>query len=217
MFDLSLEVGRGETLALLGRNGAGKTTTIMGILGLLPGASGSVQVDGAEVGRWAAYRRAQAGLAYVPSGARCFPNLTVLENLEVAARRPRAGADGQWTRERVYEVFPKLDQLKGNLAAGLSGGERQMLAVGRALMSNPSAILMDEPTEGLAPVVVQAIARLVRDLKQTGIAILLAEQNHQMALKVADRAAFMEKGKVVETVPAAEAAGSEVLNRILGV
>jgi branched-chain amino acid transport system ATP-binding protein len=151
----------------------------------------------------------------VPSGARCFPNLTVLENLELASHRSRSG-DG-WNRARVFEIFPKLDQLKGNLAGGLSGGERQMLAVGRALMSNPVVILMDEPTEGLAPVVVQAIGHLILDLKKTGIGILLAEQNHRMALRVADRAAFMEKGRIVEEMPAAEAAGSKVLNRILGV
>jgi len=202
-------------LALLGRNGAGKTTTITGILGLLQGADGSVLINDTEVGRWPAYRRAQAGLAYVPSGARCFASLSVLENLELARHRSRTG-DG-WSLERVYEVFPKLDQLKRNLAGGLSGGERQMLAVGRALMSNPLVILMDEPTEGLAPVVVQSIARLVVELKKTGISILLAEQNHQMALKVADRAAFMEKGRVVEQMTAAEAHGSKVLNRILGI
>ena len=205
----------GETVALLGRNGAGKTTTLMGILGLLPGASGSVKLAAAELGRLAAYRRAQAGLAYVPSGARCFPNLTVVENLEVAARKG-AGAKA-WNRQAVFETFPKLELLKANLAGGLSGGERQMLAVGRALMSNPRVILMDEPTEGLAPVIVQAIARLVIELKRTGVSILLAEQNHKMALKVADRAAFMEKGRLVEQMPASDAATSKVLHRILGV
>jgi branched-chain amino acid transport system ATP-binding protein len=174
-----------------------------------------VQVNGREIGRWPAYRRAQAGLAYVPSGARCFPNLTVLENLELAERGTKTA--GAWNRARVYEVFPKLEQLKDNMASGLSGGERQMLAVGRALMSNPLVLLMDEPTEGLAPVIVQSIARLIVDLKRSGIGILLAEQNHRMALKVADRAAFMEKGRIVEEMTAAEAAGSKVLERILGV
>jgi branched-chain amino acid transport system ATP-binding protein len=202
-------------LALLGRNGAGKTTTITGVLGLLPGATGSVQVNDREIGRRPAYQRAQAGLAYVPSGARCFPNLTVLENLELAARPTRTA--GGWNRDRVYEIFPKLNQLKDNMASGLSGGERQMLAVGRALMSNPVVLLMDEPTEGLAPVIVQSIARLIVELKQSGIGILLAEQNHRMALKVADRAAFMEKGRIVEEMAADRAAGSEVLGRILGV
>ena len=120
-------------------------------------------------------------------------------------------------KERAYELFPKLRELQSNMAAGLSGGERQMLAVARALVSNPRIVLMDEPTEGLAPVIVQAIARLVLELKQSGIAVLLAEQNHKMALKVADRAAFVEKGQIVEVMPAAEAAESETLHRILGV
>jgi branched-chain amino acid transport system ATP-binding protein len=188
----------------------------MGIIGLLPGAAGSVSVTGRDLSRLPAYKRSQAGIAYVPSGARCFPNLTVLENLELAAHPGRANGVA-WNRAKVYEIFPKLDQLSANLAAGLSGGERQMLAVGRALMSNPAVILMDEPTEGLAPVVVQSIGRLIVELKKTGVGILLAEQNHQMALKVADRAAFMEKGRIVDQMSATEAAGSKVLQRILGI
>jgi branched-chain amino acid transport system ATP-binding protein len=216
IFDLDLTVGEREVVALLGRNGAGKTTTILGIMGLVPAASGRVAVAGRDVSRWPAYRRARAGLAYVPSGARCFPNLTVAENLDLAAHR--RGRDGRaWTKDRVYEVFPKLEELRVNMAGGLSGGERQMLAVGRALMSNPAVILMDEPTEGLAPVIVQAIGRLVGQLRETGVGILLAEQNHQMALRVADRAAFLEKGRIVEEMPAAKARESSVLARILGV
>lgn len=217
VFGLTLSVSDSEIVALLGRNGAGKTTTILGMMGLIAGTSGRIAVDGRDVSRWPAYRRARAGMAYVPSGARCFPNLTVVENLELAAR-PRPSLNGKnWTREQVYEIFPKLSELKANLAGGLSGGERQMLAVGRALMSNPSVILMDEPTEGLAPVVVQSISRLVRDLKSTGVGILLAEQNHKMALAVANRAAFLEKGRIVDEMAAGEAAKSEVLHRILGV
>jgi branched-chain amino acid transport system ATP-binding protein len=203
-------------VALLGRNGAGKTTTLMGILGLLPGARGRVLIGGRELGGAPAHRRARAGMAYVPSGARCFPNLTVIENLDVAANSKRGEGAG-WNKEKIYLTFPKLGELKDNMAGGLSGGERQMLAVGRALMSNPAVILMDEPTEGLAPVVVQAIGRLILELKKTGVAIVLAEQNHHMALKVADRAVFMEKGRIVDQMPAAEAAGSKVLQRILGI
>jgi branched-chain amino acid transport system ATP-binding protein len=216
IFDLDLAVREREVVALLGRNGAGKTTTIHGIMGLVPAASGSVTVGGTNVSRWPAYRRARAGIAYVPAGARCFPNLSVAENLDLVARR-RRGDGRAWTKERVYEVFPKLDELKANMAAGLSGGERQMLAVGRALMSNPAVVLMDEPTEGLAPVIVIAIGKLVADLRETGVGILLAEQNHQMALRVADRAAFLEKGRIVEEMPAAKAKESAVLERILGV
>ena len=188
IFDLDLEVKAGEVLALLGRNGAGKTTTILGIVGLLSGASGGVRVADRDVSRWPAYRRAKAGIAYVPSGARCFSNLTVGENLEIAAR---GNGTGGWSKPGIFELFPKLQALQANMAGGLSGGERQMLAVGRALMSNPKVILFDEPTEGLAPVVVQGLGDLMRKLKSTGVAVLLAEQNHQMALRAADRAAFM--------------------------
>jgi branched-chain amino acid transport system ATP-binding protein len=213
VFDLDLRVMEGDVLALLGRNGAGKTTTLTGIVGLLPGARGHVAVGGRQVSGWPAYRRCRAGIAYVPSGARCFPNLTVLENLMIAAF-----SDGRanWDEDRVFELFPPLQELRSNLAAGLSGGERQMLAVGRALMGNPRVMLLDEPTEGLAPVIVQSIGRLLGRLKETGVAILLAEQNHQMALRAADRAAFIEKGRIVEEMPAKDARGSEVLNRILG-
>ena len=214
VFDLDLHIEPGRLVALLGRNGAGKTTTLKGIVGLLPGATGGIVVGDQDVSRWPAYRRAKAGIAYVPSGARCFPNLTVAENLEIAAHRNGRSA---WSKERVYEMFPKLEQLRANMAGGLSGGERQMLAVGRALMGNPQCLLLDEPTEGLAPVVVQSLTHLLRDLKGTGVAILLAEQNHQMALRVADRVAFMEKGKIAAELDAAQARGSEVLHRILGV
>jgi len=215
VFDFSLEVGDGELLAVLGRNGAGKTTTIRGIVGLLPGASGQVSVGGRDMTGWPAHRRARGGIAYVPSWARCFQNLTVDENLEIASHSN--GDDRSWTKKRIWELFPKLEPLKSNLAGGLSGGERQMLAVGRALVSNPRVLLLDEPTEGLAPVLVQAIGTLLGTLKSTGVSILLAEQNHQMALRVADRAAFIEKGRIVEVLPAARARDSEVLHRILGV
>jgi branched-chain amino acid transport system ATP-binding protein len=214
VFDFSVDLADGELLAVLGRNGAGKTTTIRGIVGLLPGASGKVSVGGRDMSGWPAHRRTRGGIAYVPSGARCFQNLTVDENLAIAAH---ANGDDTWTKQRVWELFPKLEPLKGNLAGGLSGGERQMLAVGRALMSNPRVLLLDEPTEGLAPVLVQSIGTLLKTLKSTGVSILLAEQNHQMALRVADSAAFIEKGRIVEVLPAAKARDSEVLHRILGV
>jgi branched-chain amino acid transport system ATP-binding protein len=214
VFDLDVKVDAGEVVALLGRNGAGKTTTIQGIVGLLPGASGQVSVAERDVSRWPAWRRARAGIAYVPSGARCFPNLTVDENLELTGRR-----DGHagWDKKRVYDLFPKLRALHAGMGGGLSGGERQMLAVGRALMSNPAVILFDEPTEGLAPVVVRELTDLMRTLKASGVAVLLAEQNHQMALRCSDRAAFMEKGRIVDVLPADRAGGSEVLQRVLGI
>jgi branched-chain amino acid transport system ATP-binding protein len=214
VFDLDVKVEAGEVVALLGRNGAGKTTTIQAITGLLPGASGSVSVAGRDVSRWPAWRRSRAGIAYVPSGARCFPNLTVEENLDLTGRR---NGRATWDKKRVYELFPKLQFLRSSMGASLSGGERQMLAVGRALMSNPKAILLDEPTEGLAPVVVRELTTLMRTLGGSGVAVLLAEQNHQMALRCSDRAAFMEKGRIVEVLPASRAAGSEVLQRVLGI
>jgi len=214
IFDLDLSVGDGELVTLLGRNGAGKTTTLLGIVGLLPGATGTVRIGDVDISRWPSYRRTKGHIAYVPSGARCFPNLTVLENLELTSHSD--GGSG-WNLRRVFEMFPRLEPLKANLAGGLSGGERQMLAVGRGLMSNPTVMLLDEPAEGLAPVVVQSIASLLKNLKSTGVSILLAEQNHQVALRVADRAAFMEKGRIVEVLPADRARGSDVLHRILGV
>jgi len=214
VFDLDVTVEAGEVLALLGRNGAGKTTTIKGIVGLLPGASGAIRVAGRDVSRWPAWRRCRAGIAYVPSGARCFPNLTVDENLDITGRR---NGKQSWDRKRVFDLFPKLARLSGNMAGSLSGGERQMLAVGRALMSNPQCVLFDEPTEGLAPVVIQELITLMRTLKETGVAVLLAEQNHQMALRCSDRAAFMEKGRIVDVLPADRAAVSDVLHRVLGI
>jgi branched-chain amino acid transport system ATP-binding protein len=214
VFDLDLAIGEGELVALLGRNGAGKTTTILGIVGLLPDVAGTIRVGGQDVSRWPSYRRTKGFIAYVPSGARCFPNLTVQENLEITAVPD--GHSG-WTLRRVFETFPRLGELRSNMAGGLSGGERQMLAMGRALMSNPRVMLLDEPTEGLAPVIVQSIGSLLRSFKATGASILLAEQNHQMALRVADRAAFLEKGRIVEQLPADRARGSEALHRILGV
>ena len=215
VFGLDLKVADGEVLALLGRNGAGKTTTIKGIVGLIPNTTGRVAIAGRDVSRDPAFRRAQAGIAYVPSGARCFPTLTVAENLDIASRNSSNGST--WTKQRVYEIFEKLQILKDRYAGGLSGGERQMLAMGRALMLNPKVMLMDEPTEGLAPVIVQGVAALILKLRSAGVGILLAEQNHQVALRVADRAAFIEKGRIVAELPAAEARGSEVLHRILGV
>jgi branched-chain amino acid transport system ATP-binding protein len=215
VFGLDLKVADGEVLALLGRNGAGKTTTIKGIVGLIPNTTGRVAIAGRDVSRDPAFRRAQAGIAYVPSGARCFPTLTVAENLDIAARSSANGS--AWTKQRVYEIFEKLQILKDRYAGGLSGGERQMLAMGRALMLNPKVMLMDEPTEGLAPVIVQGVAALILKLRSAGVGILLAEQNHQVALRVADRAVFIEKGRIVAELPAAEARGSEVLHRILGV
>jgi branched-chain amino acid transport system ATP-binding protein len=213
---LTLTARRGELVALLGRNGAGKTTTLTALVGNVATPEGSVRLDGEDVTKLHAYQRLRRGLVLVPSGARVFANLSVAENLEVV--RPRKLERGEaWTTERVYELFPKLADLRSSMAGNLSGGERQMLAVGRGLMANPKVLLLDEPSEGLAPVVVQAIGQLMGRLKEVGLTMVLAEQNHRFALRHADRAYLIEKGQIRHEAPAAELEGSEELHRYLGV
>jgi branched-chain amino acid transport system ATP-binding protein len=213
---VTLRVDAREIVVLLGRNGAGKTTTLRAIAGVHPPVAGTVRLDGRDVSSLLPYRRVRAGLALVPSGARAFGSLSVDENLALVTGR--AGVDGSaWTAERVYALFPKLEQLRRSASGSLSGGERQMLAVGRALMANPSVIMLDEPSEGLAPVIVQAIASLLSELRDAGIAVLLAEQNHHMALRVADRCYFIEKGRIAFNGTAAEARESALVRRFLGV
>lgn len=211
---VELDAAEGELVALLGRNGAGKTTTLTGLMGVIDSPRGSVTVDGRDLAGLPSYQRLRHGLTLVPSGARVFANLSVEENLQVV--RPRAGGDG-WTLGRVYELFPALQRLRHSAAGNLSGGERQMLAVGRGLMARPKVLLLDEPSEGLAPVVVQAIGRLLEELKATGLTMVLAEQNHRFALRHADRAFLIEKGRVQHVAPAAELDGSQALHRYLGV
>lgn len=211
---LSLTAARGELVALLGRNGAGKTTTFGALMGVVTARGGSVLVDGEDLAGLRPYQRSRHGLALVPSGARVFANLSVQENLEIVRQRPVA--DG-WTVQKVYEAFPKLGDLRASAAGNLSGGERQMLAVGRGLMANPKVMMLDEPSEGLAPVVVQAIGALLDRLRQTGLTVLLAEQNHRFALRHADRAYLIEKGAIRHEAAAGELTGSDALQRYLGV
>lgn len=212
--DLGAEVREGELVALLGRNGAGKTTTFQALAGTVRTRGGRIVVGDRDVTGEPTYRRVRAGLVLVPSGARVFGNLTVEENLRIV--RPRPTADG-WTVERVYEQFSKLADLRAATAGNLSGGERQMLAVGRGLMANPRVLLMDEPSEGLAPVTLQAIGRLLGQLKDLGLTVLLAEQNHRFALRHADRAYLIEKGQIRHEARADELEGSDALQRYLGV
>jgi branched-chain amino acid transport system ATP-binding protein len=214
--DLGLRVAPGELVTLLGRNGAGKTTTFAAMMGLIATPAGSVRVYGDELGRASTYQRARRGMTLVPSGARVFANLTVQENLEVV-RSVNRDTDVPWTVERVYEVFPKLSQLRSSFAGNLSGGERQMLAVGRGLMANPRILLFDEPSEGLAPVIIQEIGRLLGQLKELGLSMILAEQNHRFALRYADRAYLIEKGQIRHEAAASELTGSDALQRYLGV
>ncbi len=214
---VTMEVERGELVALLGRNGAGKTTTLGSLVGTVRVPEGQILVDGEDIAGLPPYKRLRQGLALVPSGARVFGNLTVEENLSVVrGRRPDDGQEG-WTIARVYEFFPKLGDLRASQAGNLSGGERQMLAVGRGLMSNPKVLLLDEPSEGLAPVIIQAIGGLMAELKTVGLTMVLAEQNHRFALRHADRAYLIEKGQIRHEAPAAELEGSDALQRYLGV
>jgi branched-chain amino acid transport system ATP-binding protein len=191
---IDLAVERGETVALLGRNGVGKTTTLRTIMGLTPARAGSIRFLGHEIRRWSADAVARFGIAYVPDDHRIFPSLTADENLELARRASRRG--GPWNRERVVQVLPKLAEVAGSLGAMLSGGERKMLAIGRALMANPALVLLDEPSEGLAPLVVAHIVEVLRVMKREGVTILLADQNLRFCRKVCDRGYILEKGRV---------------------
>jgi len=211
---VSLRVGAGEAVAILGRNGAGKTTLIRSIVGFTPPRSGVVRFLGREIQRLPPYRIARLGIGLVPQGRRIFAPLSVLENLQLGAR---SAGDG-WTRERVYEVFPRLRERATQGGGTLSGGEQQMLAVARALMTNPRLLLLDEPSEGLAPIVVREIGRVLVRLKQEGLAILLVEQNVPLALRVADRVYVVSKGQIVyDGFPSALDADEDVKRRFLGV
>ncbi|AWJ84717.1 ABC transporter ATP-binding protein [Azospirillum sp. TSH58] len=191
--DLSVE--RGEVVALMGRNGAGKTTTMKAIMGLLDRRVGAVAFDGREVSSLPPHRIARLGLGYVPEDRRVFTDLTVEENLEVGRQPPRDGAP-HWTPERLYALFPNLAEMRGRRGGRMSGGEQQMLTLARTLMGNPSLLLLDEPSEGLAPRIVQQMADALRALKAEGLSILVSEQNLAFAAAVADRASVIEKGQI---------------------
>jgi branched-chain amino acid transport system ATP-binding protein len=214
--DLSLEVKPGQVAVLLGRNGAGKTTTLRTISGVHAPFAGTVRLGGKNVTGIQPFLRVREGLAMVPPGARAFGPLSVEDNLRLVRGRDVTGPD-RWTIERVYDFFPKLRVLRASASGSLSGGERQMLAVGRALMANPTVIMLDEPSEGLAPVIVQSIAALLGQLRDNGIAVLLAEQNHHMAMRVADHCYFIEKGRVVYSGSVDEARDGNLVGRYLGV
>lgn len=193
--DISLEVHAGEVVVLLGRNGAGKSTTLKSIIGLVRPRSGSVEFAGVQIERFAPYRIARMGLGYVPEERRIFSDLTVLENLEVGRQPPRSGAP-TWSFEKVGELFPNLKEMPHRPGGRMSGGEQQMLTIARTLMGNPACILLDEPSEGVAPVIVDQMAEAIRELKKAGVAILLSEQNLHFAMEVADRAYIIEKGAI---------------------
>jgi len=213
LLGVSLTVGPGEEVAILGRNGMGNTTLMRSIVGFTLPRQGSVRFKGQDITGWASHRMTALGMALVPQGRRVFPSLSVRENLDVARR-----GDGRWSLERVYAVFPRLRERERTRANKLSGGEQQMLAIGRALMSNPDLLLMDEPTEGLAPLIVREVARVMGELRGQGLSILLVEQNLPLALAVANRIHILSRGQIVHSFTPAELMASEdVKSRYLGV
>jgi branched-chain amino acid transport system ATP-binding protein len=212
---ISLRVERSQVIGILGRNGMGKTTLIRSIVGFTPPRQGHIVFKERDVTGWASNRVVALGLGLVPQGRRVFPSLTVLENLDVAARE--RGNGGQWTRERVLDLFPRLRERGANRAGKLSGGEQQMLAIARALMTNPDLLLMDEPTEGLAPLLVREVGRVIENLKASGLSILLVEQNLPLALRVSDHVHVLSRGRIVHSGPPQELWENEpIKSRYLG-
>jgi branched-chain amino acid transport system ATP-binding protein len=201
---VSLEAAEGQVTALLGRNGAGKTTTLRSLMGLTPPREGRVSIFGTATTGWPAFRVAALGVGYVPEGRRIFPNLTVDENLLVPLERP-----GPWTPTTVYKLFPRLEQRKCNLGRQLSGGEQEMLSIARALLVNPKLLMLDEPSQGLAPLIVREVFRIVTQMRAEGISVLLVEQNVRMSLEIADHAYVLDHGHVVYSGPARELAADE--------
>jgi branched-chain amino acid transport system ATP-binding protein len=192
LFGVSLEVRAGEAAVLLGPNGAGKSTTLKAIMGLLPGTSGEIFFNGKNILGQETHEVSRLGIGYVPEDRRIFGELTVAENLEVG-RRP-----GPWTAERVFDLFPALADMRERPGARMSGGEQKMLAIARTLMGNPRALLLDEPSEGIAPILVEQFSKAILNLKDTGVAVLLAEQNQAFARRVADRSYTLERGKIAD-------------------
>ncbi len=201
---VSIDVADGKITTLLGRNGAGKTTTLRSLLGLTPPREGRVTIFGKDTTRWPTFRVAGLGVGYVPEGRKIFPNLSVDDNLRVPLQRP-----GPWTAARVYELFPRLAERRANRGRQLSGGEQEMLSIGRALLINPKLLILDEPSQGLAPLIVREVFRVVSRMRDEGISVLLVEQNVRMSLEISDQVYVLDDGKVIYTGPAAELAKDE--------
>jgi branched-chain amino acid transport system ATP-binding protein len=207
---VSLDAEEGRITALLGRNGAGKTTTLRSLIGLTPARSGRVTVFGDDVTRWSTYRIAAAGVGYVPEGRKIFANLSVEENLKVPLERP-----GTWTIARIYELFPRLAERKQSRGRQLSGGEQEMLSIARALLLNPRLLMLDEPSQGLAPLIVREVFRIVVQMREAGISVLLVEQNVRMSLEIADHVYVLDDGRVTYSGSARELASDEKRIRAL--
>jgi branched-chain amino acid transport system ATP-binding protein len=195
LFDVDLEVGRGEVVALMGRNGAGKSTTMKAIMGLLARREGTTHFNGVDISALPPHKIARMGLGYVPEDRRVFTDLTVMENLETGRQPARADAPS-WTPEKLFRLFPNLGEMPKRPGGQMSGGEQQMLTVSRTLMGNPTLVLLDEPSEGVAPVIVEQMANMILELKREGLSILLSEQNLHFAELVSDRAYVLEKGQI---------------------
>jgi branched-chain amino acid transport system ATP-binding protein len=217
LYDLSLEVRRGEVVALMGRNGAGKTTTMKAIMGLMARRSGSVRFDGHDISRRKPFEIARLGLGFTPEDRRIFSDLTVLENLDVGRQPPRTRLDGTpvptWTPEKLFALFPNLAEMPNRPGGRMSGGEQQMLTVARTLMGNPTLVLLDEPSEGVAPIIVERMASTIVELKKEGLSVLLSEQNFNFAKIVADRVYVLEKGQIRWDGSMAELAGNVAIQR----
>ena len=217
LFGIELNVGKGEVVTLLGRNGMGKTTTLHSVMGLVPSRSGNIRFQGQELRELPSYQIAKTGLSLVPEGRQIFPNLTVLENL-VATASNRSQSENPWNLDRVFDLFPRLPNRIHHMGNQLSGGEQQMLAIGRALMTNPKLLILDEATEGLAPLIRNEIWNCVGSLKSAGQSILLVDKNIDALTRIADRHYIIEKGKVVWKGTSSELQGDQDLqHRFLGV
>ncbi|CAN7748001.1 ABC transporter ATP-binding protein [Caballeronia sp. LjRoot31] len=195
LYDVELEVGRGEVVALMGRNGAGKSTTMKALMGMLPLRQGAIHFCGHDIAKLPPYRIARLGMGFVPEDRRVFGDLTVMENLDTGRQPPRDDAP-RWTPEKLFRLFPNLGEMPNRPGSQMSGGEQQMLTVSRTLMGNPTLVLLDEPSEGVAPIIVEQMANMILELKREGLSILLSEQNMHFAELVSDRAYVLEKGQI---------------------